>query len=794
MKRKQIQPKQRPSGRTVADLAEAKREFAAVLGQAPLVAVLLDPQGRLFYANDSLLKLTGYKRREIIGRDWFSRFVPDFRPDVKEEFLRGLRRGKIAPRFENPIRAKNGESHLIAWNNQTLRGPDGAGAGAASIGVNLSVLRISRRAQIITAANWLVNRSKDEMKLLAGLCRLLVKQGGYRMAWVGYARDDRAKSVQPMAQAGFVKGYLKNRRVSWGINPRGRGPAGRAIRTGKAVVIQRIVTDPAFPPWRQDALRHGYASCAALPLHDHGEIRGVLMLYATDPDAFDSNEMELLGQLADDLTFGSEALRDYREREEAQERLRKTLESIGDGFLALDRDWRYVYVNAAAERMLGIPRERLLGQMLWDLFPDKKGTELERQFRRAASGESADFEDYFETWQTWFHNRCFPRMGGGVAVYFRDVTAEKKAVEALRESEEKFRALFDTATDGLFLLQPEEQRFRLANPACLRMLGYTWAEFQQLRLEDLHRPEDMPDVRREIAKFGDVRFGIRVDLRFKRKDGSAFLADLSTTRVMFGGERYILVSIRDVDERRRLEAALALSQAELRALLARMESAREEERTRIARDIHDDFGQSLTAIKMDLRQIERIVRETAPTQALEEILQHAADSIETVDAALATVQELAARLRPGVLDRIGLGPALQYEARRFQERHGIACAAAVPAAVSGLEPAATTALFRIFQECLTNVARHAQASRVDAALELAGQSVCLRVRDDGVGIPESALANPASLGLIGIRERVAALGGEVAFRRGEKKGTVVEVRLPRRGPTGKTADGGKGSP
>lgn len=554
------------------------------------------------------------------------------------------------------------------------------------------------------------------------------------------------------------------------------------------------MTDPAFSLWRHEALRLGYASCAAFPLRERGRRNGVLMLYAAVPDAFDRHEAELLGQLADDLAFGLEALRDRREREQTQEQLRLTLESIGDGFVALDRDWRYVYVNAVAERQLGMVRADVLGRTIWETWPHIVGGDIERQMRRAAAGEAVEFEDYFPQRRLWFYDRFFPRAGGGITIYFRDITARKSAEEALRESEEKFRALFEVAADGMCLLDPQEMRFELANPACLRMLGYAQEEFRNLRPADLHLPEDMPNVLREIGKFGNNRFGVRVDLRFKRKNGGTFLADLSTARVTFGGAKYILLSFRDVSERRQLEEALARSQTELRALVAQLEAAREEERTRIARDIHDDFGQSLTAIKMDLRQIERIAGETILTPALEEILQRAADSVETVDAALATVQELAARLRPGVLDRIGLGPALQYEARRFQERHGIACAVAVPAAVPELEPAATTALFRIFQECLTNVARHAQASRVDAVLELAGQSVCLRVRDDGVGIPESALANPASLGLIGMRERVAALGGEVAIRRGEKKGTVVEVRLTRRGPNGKTANGGKGSP
>jgi signal transduction histidine kinase len=229
-------------------------------------------------------------------------------------------------------------------------------------------------------------------------------------------------------------------------------------------------------------------------------------------------------------------------------------------------------------------------------------------------------------------------------------------------------------------------------------------------------------------------------------------------------------------------AELEKSRQELRALLVRLEHVREEEHTRIARDIHDDFGQKLTALKMDLRQIEHVVRKAGFSGPRAEVLERAAGAIELVDSAQTMVQEIAATLRPGILDRLGLGPALQYEARRFQQRAGIPCATVVCDPLPALPPRVVTALFRIFQECLTNVARHAQAGQVLAELAAADETVCLRVRDDGIGIPPDTLTRSTSLGLLGIRERVAALDGEVVFQRGAQGGTVVEVRLPLQAP------------
>lgn len=470
---------------------------------------------------------------------------------------------------------------------------------------------------------------------------------------------------------------------------------------------------------------------------------------------------------------------------EAAEQLRTTLESIGDGFMACDADWRIVYFNAEAERLLKIRREQVLGRDHWEVFPGARGTKVEREYRRARAGEVRDFEIFYLG--RWFRLRCYPRKGGGLIVYFHDITKWKKIGKALHESEEKFRAMFDTVKDGLFLVDPEKLRPVMANPACLRMLGYTLREFKALRIPDLHLKEDLPEVRREISKIGEFRFGVRTDLRFKRKDGTVFLADLSTSRLDLNGGRFILVSIRDITERERLRAEVERSHQELRALLVRLEQAREEERIRIARDIHDDFGQNLTALKMDLHQIGRIAEKEALSPPMADILERVVDALEITNSSLNLVHELASQLRPGILDRLGLGPALQFEARRFQERHGLECAVALSAALPDIPPHVATALFRTFQECLTNVLRHAKAGKVTAGLGTKDGEVCLTVRDNGVGIPDAVLASPDSLGLIGMRERAGSLGGRAAFQRGKTGGTVVEVRIPVTAPKDRRA-------
>jgi signal transduction histidine kinase len=231
--------------------------------------------------------------------------------------------------------------------------------------------------------------------------------------------------------------------------------------------------------------------------------------------------------------------------------------------------------------------------------------------------------------------------------------------------------------------------------------------------------------------------------------------------------------------RKQLESQLMQSQEMLRALLGRIEQAREEERARIARDMHDDLGQNLTAIKMDMRWIERAADGSRPTPDIGVIRSRAKAAIEVVDAMMTTVQELASSLRPGVLDCFGVAAAIRSEIGRFQARSGIACRASLPETLTELPATSATAIFRMCQECLTNIVRHSGATHASVRMSVNGGDVVLRVHDNGKGITPESLEGPGSLGVLGMKERAAALGGKITFLRGKRHGTLVTIRVPK---------------
>jgi PAS domain S-box-containing protein len=216
----------------------------------------------------------------------------------------------------------------------------------------------------------------------------------------------------------------------------------------------------------------------------------------------------------------------------------------------------------------------------------------------------------------------------------------------------------------------------------------------------------------------------------------------------------------------------------LRNLSAHVEAALEEERTGIAREIHDELGQSLTALKMDIAWIVRRTAPGSPPLASSALLERLAAMSELTDGVIQRVRRISAELRPGVLDDLGLVAAIEWQAGEFEERTGTPCVVRTKVTDLAIGGPLSTAIFRIFQEALTNVTRHAQAAHVEVRIEVDGTVLLLEVRDDGVGITPEAAQSPRSLGLLGIRERAQRFGGSVFVGPASPRGTLVAMAVP----------------
>ena len=230
---------------------------------------------------------------------------------------------------------------------------------------------------------------------------------------------------------------------------------------------------------------------------------------------------------------------------------------------------------------------------------------------------------------------------------------------------------------------------------------------------------------------------------------------------------------REIGERQLAEQRLLESQAQLRALAARLISIREEERTRIAREIHDELGQFLTGLKMDVAWLRKhLGKDQAPLLDKTETMRR------LIDSTMQVVRRIATGMRPEILDEMGLVAAIGWQAKEFQKRMGIRCRVRLPASHPDLGSALSTAVFRIFQEILTNIARHAKAGSVGVQLQISAKRLTLEVVDDGRGIAQAAVHARESLGLLGMQERAQLFGGEIGIRGRPGRGTTVSLSIP----------------
>ena len=230
---------------------------------------------------------------------------------------------------------------------------------------------------------------------------------------------------------------------------------------------------------------------------------------------------------------------------------------------------------------------------------------------------------------------------------------------------------------------------------------------------------------------------------------------------------------KEIAERKVIEEDLRKSEERLREFAAHIQAVREEERTSIAREIHDELGQALTGLRMDLSWLEKRLPKEPPEPA-----EKVKSMFALIDNTIQSVRKISAELRPQVLDDVGLMGTLKWQAREFQARTGIRCKVELPEEEFVLDLERSTAIFRIFQEVMTNVARHAKATRVNIKLWMDPERIYLHVADNGGGIAESDLRSSRSLGLLGIRERATILGGDVQIQGGAGKGTSVVLSVP----------------
>ena len=360
----------------------------------------------------------------------------------------------------------------------------------------------------------------------------------------------------------------------------------------------------------------------------------------------------------------------------------------------------------------------------------------------------------------------------------RYAVERKRAEVELRRSEIFLESIVENIPDMIFVKDARELRFVRFNKAGEELLGCQRQELIGKSDYDLF-PKDEADfftgADRDVLRNCKV-LDIPEEPIMTNNKG---LRTLHTKKIPILDENthplYLLGISEDITERKRAENQLQRSFEILRTLSQRVDVVREQERTRISRELHDELGVRMTCMKMDLTRLLGMMRESLfPRERMEEKIR--AMSAE-VDNTIAEVQRLAAELRPGVLDDLGLVAAIEWQCQDFERRSGIRCLCEAALDQVNLSPSRATAAFRICQEALTNVARHAKATFVRVLVKESGEDVLIEIQDNGEGIPPEKLNDASSLGLLGMKERSMAIGGCLEIAGWPQKGTTVTLRL-----------------
>lgn len=481
---------------------------------------------------------------------------------------------------------------------------------------------------------------------------------------------------------------------------------------------------------------------------------------------------------------------DRRRAEEAlrasEERYRDLVENAHDIIYSHDLEGNYTSVNKAVEQITGYTREEALKMNLAQIVAPEYIEEARSMIRRKLAGEKETVYDLeivakdghriaFE-----LNTRLIQQDGVPVGIHgiARDITERKRAQEKLRESEERYRDLVENSTE-LICTHDLNGLILSANRAAIEVLGYDEKDYLgKGNVRDILpiKVRDQFDEYLARLRRDGVASGVMVA---QTSTGERRIWEYHNTLRTDGvAEPIVRGMARDITERRRAEEQIKATSDQLRALSASLRSAREEEGTRIARELHDELGSALTGLKLELEEVQRSLSlpgSQVPPSALQPKL---ASMTRLADATIDAVKRISAELRPSILDDLGLVAAIEWQCQQFTSRSGISCQCHSLVENVDLTRDRATAVFRVLQEAFTNILRHARATRVTVTIQEEDGEFVFEVRDDGRGITDEELENPRSIGLTGMRERVYLAGGTIEIARAAGIGTVLSVRVP----------------
>lgn len=912
-------------------IVRQKQFIRQVIDCDPNLIFVKDAEGKYLLANETMAKSYGQTTEGIVGKS-----NADFAlaPELSAAYDNAAREVLESRRERVAIEAgvlSDGERHWFKTIRKPLSRSDGS-INVLTIAIDITDLkqaeeeqmRLNRAFRLLSSCNQVIMHGTDELAVFADICKLIVESGGYLMAWVGLAEHDQEKSVRPVASYGMDAGYLESANISWADTERGRGPIGIAIRASMTQVNHDFLTNPLLALWREAAITRGYQSSVAIPFCREGSLYGTLSIYSALANAFNSTEVALMEELAENLSFGITALRTRAEREammvslgQSEEHFRFLTENASDMiFLWSLADGEYSYVSPASTRLTGYTPQEFYETptLLHNIVLPEGELDPPLTEREYLSREPRPHFEYCivsksgeKRWMSQRNSPVWTDAGKAAVIAIQGVITditERKLAEAQFENERiRLRTLIQSIPDMVWL-KDADGVFLVCNPLVERLygikeaniIGKTDYDFADRELADHFRSKDLaamaagkPSSNEEWLTYSEngqrVLFetikvpmrdksgeligvmGIARDIteRKRTEDELRFKNTLLTTEheasiegiLIVGGDGKVVsynrrfaeiwgiseditdadlswlaresiiaqlvepsliiekvqrlnesngeVSrdefelcdgrvfeyyttpmtgpqqehygriwyLRDLTEQKLAAKNLARSYAKLQRLTLRMENAREDERAKIALNLHDEMGATLAAMKMRVAWLASKLPTEMPL--LQDEVRHID---ELVSNGIKTMHRVVNQLRPDLLGDDGLAAAIESYVNTFRRHTHIECLLALPKTEFMLDADQSVTLFRILQESLSNVLKHAQASRVSIVFsEQSSKSLMMVVKDNGIGF-DPDMQKEHAFGLLGIRERALMVGGKARISSAPGKGSRISISMP----------------
>ncbi|HAH22288.1 MAG TPA: hypothetical protein DCL77_00710 [Prolixibacteraceae bacterium] len=802
-------------------LKESEKKYRELVEHAPTPIYEFDLKTqKIVTVNDAMIQLSGYSREELLSMDVIHLIDEESKTTFRTRQDAILKGEMQEENIEYKARTKNGRLLQVIRRIKFKIDEHGKAIGATVIIHDITermakeetLQKLNKTLAALSKSSQAMSQAADETAYLKQVCKIVVEDIDFAMVWIGYAEEDEAKTIRPVASAGFKEDYLQSIKISWDDSEWGQGPTGTSIRTGNISMCNNMYSDPAFEPWREQALKRGYASSIVFPLKSGDKTFGAITIYSNKTNSFLEAEIKLLSELAKDLSQGITTIRLREAHQLAEEALSKSYGELEDlvkkrtrelqiandllkkeinigkqheqslklaekkyrtvadhthGWeFWLDKDNHFLYCSPSCERMTGYKASEFLKnpRLLLEIIHPHDKKSFQRHQKSEDLYQDRDFELEYRIVRAdgsirWIGHECQPitdEAGNfmGIRGSNKDITARKEIEQLLKTSSRKYRLLSANISDGIFICK--NGCLEYVNKAMKRMFGYTDYKMDGLALSHLALPEYQQELKNILSISSSVNQLRNIEIECLKKDHSIIYVEILLNYV--AKEKVSYGVVHDITDKKQIQKNI------VKAIIL----TEEKEREYFSKELHDGLGPLLSTIKLYLQWSER----PKSNKSREEIIHKAEDILEE---ALTTVREISNKLSPHLLNYYGLTSAIQSFVDKLEETSVLRID--FESNVSRrLGNEIEAALYRAAIECINNTIKHAGASAISILLNDTENQLHLHYRDNGTGFNlEQTLSQKKGLGLYNLINRIETIGGKITLVSEPGNGTDYQI-------------------